>query len=121
MTNNILSSTAFQTGTISLYKGNVSFTGIKFYDDAVRGSNLVAKATQLVNDLEAARERPKFESIFDDAPDFLKLDSPEYFNKLLSEIKEQLRNTHKPLTVLNFIEARESLSAPQNKKLDIQT
>lgn len=104
----------------ALYRPNPFFTGLRFYDDAVRGQNLIAKATQLVNDLEAARTRPDFDALLGKTPDRAILNGPQSFEQLLEDIVGQLKKIDKPLTVLNFIEARTALSDSPEKDVDIK-
>ena len=112
-------SNPYLSGTENLYKPNPSFTGIRFYDDGVRGTNLINKATQLVNDLESARNLPSFDNLISTKPPRLLIDGPQYFETLLKDILAQLKETDKPLTVLNFIEARNALNTPSEKEVDV--
>lgn len=111
-------STTHLSGTVNLYKPNPSFTGIRFYDDAVRGTNLIYKAAQLVNDLESARNLPSFDSLYGAKQNRPLINGPQYFEDLIQDILVQLKETDKPLTVLNFIEARDTLSALPKQEVD---
>lgn len=113
----------FYAGTNPLYKGNPAFTGVRFYDDAVRGTNLIAKAAQLVNDLEAARNVPSFQTLFkESAKTFEKpfISGEDYFANLVKDVRATLEKDNKPLTVLNFIEAQRSLSETPAKDIDVK-
>ena len=112
-------SNPYLSGTVNLYKPNPSFTGVRLYDDAVRGTNLINKAAQLVNDLESSRNLPSFDTLISAKQTRPLIDATQYFETLLKDILAQLKETDKPLTVLNFIEARNDLNTEPEKELDV--
>ena len=101
---------SYTGGNFSLIKTSTSLVGNAYYEDSVRGTNLVRKAAQLVKEIESIRTNPKsFDDYFKDTPEVLPLDSADYFKEFMERIKEQLKEDGKPFTVMNFIEAQRSL------------
>ena len=97
-------------GNFSLIKTSTSLVGNNYYEDSVRGTNLVRKAAQLVSEIENLTKNPKsFDDYFKKSEENLPLDNPEYFKEFMERIKKQLKEDGKPFTVMNFIEAQKSL------------
>jgi hypothetical protein len=101
---------SYTGGNFSLIKTSTSLVGNAYYEDSVRGTNLVRKAAQLVSEIENLTKNPKsFDDYFKKSEDTVPLDNPEYFKEFMERIKEQLKEDDKPFTVMNFIEAQKSL------------
>lgn len=118
MVSDISNSTYGQTSFVPLVNRNSTSTG-NIYD-----VNLFRKATQLIKDIEYIDQKPSFESyLAENSIDLNQLFNvnPQDFADFVSAVKSSLEKDDKPLTVLNFIEAQNSLLGKEEKDVDIET
>lgn len=90
----------------------------------LNGTNLLRKAAQLVRDIEGLNKAPSFQNYLkQNSLDLNQLYtySPEDFSNFINEIKTKLKESNKPLTVINVLEAQRSLSKDNDKKLDVKS